>query len=387
MSWILLRAFGPVGASSQAPGKGAAPLARLLDLAPRIAERTEPRILEGDLGAEGARALRASQGVAALDTTRLLDLCHEVAATAARIRVPVVFLKGMALHLTGRTPVGARIACDVDVLAPRDGTAALSAALRVAGFSAFRGAVSCDHQLTPLGRRPGETVEIHRFLPGIRLPGEPAFATAEGLTARDLLDRLSLPGEAWAPKATLLAAHALVHGIAQHGFAPRSYPMTRMLADLMDLSWGDREHEARREEALALVVEHVGREEALAAWDLCGRLRDGESVGPAVGDAGPPLSRLLAHVLAGALEAEYADSLKIRVLGSGPSHLPHPLAWARDAARAVWPTREQMEGLRGQPMSTGGILAARCARPFDLAGRAWRAARRAARVRNRARRP
>jgi hypothetical protein len=345
----------------------------------------EPQALEGDLGAEGARALRVSQGVAALDTTRLLNLCSEVAATGARIGVPVVFLKGMALHLTGRTPVGSRIASDVDVLAPRDGIGALSTALGVAGFSAFRGAVSCDHQLAPLGRRPGETVEIHRFLPGVRLQGERAFATAEGLMARDLLDRLPLPGEAWAPKAPVLAAHALVHGIAQHGFAPQSYPMTRMLADLLDLGWGGCGDEARRAEALALVAEHVADDEASAAWDLCARLRRGESVGPTIGGAGPPFSRLLAHVAAGALDSEYADSLKIRVLGSGPSLLPRPLAWARDAARALWPTREQLEGLRGESMSVAGMLATRCARPFDLAGRAWRAGRQAALVRNRAR--
>ena len=77
-------------------------------------------------------------------------------------------------------------------------------------------------------------------------------------------------------------------------------------------------------------------------------LEQGERL-PAVLERGaaPPL-RLLAHVVAGALEPRYREALKLRVFGSGPSLLPRPLALVRDVVRSLWPSRARVEALAGR---------------------------------------
>jgi hypothetical protein len=385
VAWILLRAFGPRDAPALVAGsEGAAALARSLDLAARIAARTPRPRLGEEVGLHGARALTAAQGVAALNNERLLDIVREVAGCAAEVQVPIVLLKGMALHWTGRTPVDARAASDVDVLVAEPHLAAIDDALRRQGFRATDGGPPCEHQLPAFQREPGEAVDVHRFLPGVCLKGKRGFAGTPSLRERGLLVRLAdLPGEAWAPSAPVLAAHVLVHGIAQHGFAPQSYPGTRMVADLLDLGVGDDDSVDVWNQATRFTSGHVDDDEAGAVWDLCVRLRKGEPLPEVLRPRERPSDALLAHILAGALDPAYRRALKLRVLGSGPSLLPRPLAWARDAAQALWPTRRQIEGLHGERVTALGALALRAARPFDLAWRAWQASRSAAAVRGR----
>jgi hypothetical protein len=375
VGWVLRRAFGPpVDARPDSlDSRAAVEAARALDLAPRIGLRTARARLHADLGEGGARTLRAAQGLAAVSATTLLDLARDVARTAAAHDIPAVFLKGIALHARGTVPIGARWLSDVDVLVPPASAERLDAALRASGFEQAPGSVESEHQLPPL-RRGGQSVEIHRFLPGVTPPGRRGFATADDLARAGALEALQdWPAGSTTPNRSLLAAHALVHGIAQHGFAPRTYPLTRMLSDLVDLRFG--EDEALLGSALAWTLGHVSAEEALATRDLCRSLVAGEI---------PEASPLLAHAVFGLTDDRYAASLKLRALGSGPSTQSRPIAFARDAWKAVFPGRDRLRGLYG---SEGSDLARAAWRPLDLGCRLARTAWSAAALRLRAARP
>ena len=377
LRWVLVRGFGPPDRPfpGAVDGAVAAALSRTLDLAPRIGARVPGDRLEAELGVIAARAVVSTHGVARLSWEALALLARAACAAAGEVGTSAVILKGTALVLTGVSPPGSRWAGDVDVLVPETHLDPLAAALRAQGFVSVGGLPECEHQLPPLRSPEGGTLELHRFLPGVRLPGERRFATADALVAHQRLRPLDgLPG-ALVPDPVLLSAHALVHGIAQHGFAPGSYPLMRMLADLVDLGWGSGEGPRLEREALALTRRHVSEGEATAARVLCAMLEQGECL-PAVleGGAAPPL-RLLAHVMAGALEPRYRESLKLRVFGSGPSLLPRPLALVRDVVRSLWPSRARVEALAGRHGSGWDAVVLRLERPFELAWRAFRTVR------------
>jgi hypothetical protein len=336
-------------------------MARGLDLAPRIAFRTGRERLGRELGEAPARTLIAARGLAALGADGQLALARDVGAVARAHGLPLVLLKGAALHATGVVPAGSRWSADLDILVPAEAVGDFDAALRAEGFVASPGAIGCEHQTAALQRGEGEIVEIHRFLPGVSTPGSRRFVTLEMLASSGLLVELpDWPARASVPARAILAAHALVHGLAQHGFAPRAYPLTRMLADLIDLGVAGPDGETLMAEAHAWTERHVTAEEAFAVLELVRQLVAGR-VEP---------SPLLSHVLAGLLDDDYVASLKLRVLGSGPSQHSPAFAVGRDAWHALFPGLEQLAGLH--PGRAPWLSALR--RPFDLASRAVRAA-------------
>jgi hypothetical protein len=354
--WALLRAFGPAGRPWNGPldPERAIEMARALDLAPRIATRVAIPCLVAELGEERARRLTAARGVAAVSSTELIETARLLALTAAEAGIPIVLLKGIALQARGFVSIGARWMSDVDVLVAEPAVEPLADALRASGFETLAGTVACEHQMPPL-RRAGQTLEIHRFLPGVVPPGETSFATTETLLRQQALEPLfGWPKGTRVPSPHVLAAHALVHGIAQHGFAPRSYPLTRMLADLADLGAG------AVAAAFSWAAPHVSAEEARAVSELLLELAAG---------ALPEASPLLAHAVFGLTDARYAASLRFRALGSGPSLLPRPLAFARDVWQALFPGRARLVGLYGLE---GSDLTRAARRPLDLAFRLGR---------------
>lgn len=234
----------------------------------------------------------------------------------------------------------------------------LAAALRSRGFQQADGVAECDHQLLPFERERGERVELHRFLPGVSRPGERRFAGVEDLEAAGVLRPVAgWPEGTRVPNADVLAAHALVHGIAQHGLAPRSYPLMRMLADLIDLGATGLEGGALLARAHAWIARHVSLEEISAVHATVSALAAGRVEN----------SALLDHVLAGLLDDRYVASLKLRGLGSEPSQRPQVVARSRAAWHALFPGRARLAGLApGQSTALGAVL-----RPFVVA---WRAA-------------
>jgi hypothetical protein len=319
-------------------------VARALDLAPRIASRV-------DAGAGELAPLRADRALQAMAAEALIAAGREIAG----LGVPMALLKGAALIARGFVKAGARPLADLDLLLGEDELDAVAGSLRGLGFATAPGAVPSDHQLPALAR-DGRVVELHRFLPGVRLPGARGFATLAALDGAGLLEPLAgWPGQARVPARSVLAAHAAVHGLVQHGLAPRSYPLTRMLADLVDLG-------LHRDPALAAAAHAlVAAEIPSAEWDeLAATCRDLE--------AGRGHERpLVAHAVHGLLDDAYAASLKLRALGAVPSSLPRPLALAREAWRALFPGRERLAALEPE----GRARAVK--RPFVMLGRGLRA--------------
>jgi hypothetical protein len=354
--WMLLRAFGPVGAPF--PGAVAAAaalaLARSFEVSARIAARQGRERLAAELGEETADGFARDRRAAAAAGLRLMGEVRRVAAVAAPLGVPLVLLKFAALEGAGLLAAGSRGACDVDLLAPGGRVRELWEALAAAGWRSS-GLPEAEHQLPALVGPGGGAVEVHRHLPGVRLEG----AASADHRALDRLGRLrplpDLPGRCAAPDPEVLAAHALVHGLGQHGYWPASYPPLKMVADLIDL-------DALSDRALSWVERDVPPTEAAAARRLAGRLAAGEDPAGWEGDE----EVLLRHLLAGRLDPGYEQALRLGLFRAQPSERSRPVQLARAVLGAVFLSDAQIAAIYGPPRSRLGLLGRRLARPFDL---------------------
>lgn len=374
LRWAFLRAFGPSGQA--APGLVTAPdavsTARAFDLGPRIAARTPFGVLQAELGAESARDLVIEGLMAEAVAERLLGFARTVAEVAAEVGTPLAFLKGTALRLQSIGPPGGRWVGDVDALFPEARVAAVDAALAGRGLL-VEGFPPTEHHLPPRHTERGETVEMHFGLPGLRLGAGRSFATFEDLRAAGLLARVDgMPGESFVPVREVLVAHALVHGIAQHGLAPGSYPMTRMLADLVDLGLATGDGSTLLDTVMSWIAGDVTRDEAEAARGLCAALTAGDATlfADATGERGEVV--LLRHVVAGASDATYERSLRTAALLSFPTGRSRAAASLRMVYETVVLSRAQIDVIYGPQKSWRGYLFRRLARPFDLG---WRLVR------------
>jgi hypothetical protein len=370
MRWLLWRAFGPVGAplpgDTELRVKVLRILAGDLDLAARIGDRTRLEILEIELGPETARWIQQQHASAAARSLLVSSVCGELAEQGRSLEIPLIFLKGAALQLAGKTAAGARNMSDVDVLAPEEGARRLQAAFLDAGCKELE-APESEHQLRYLTHRSGLGIEIHKTVPGVRLDGENSAA------AEDLIDRsivVSAPGlggRCYLPKDGFLLAHLLVHGIAQHGLTPGAYPISRMLADLQDLEADDEAGEA----ACRWIETEVSREEVGAVADLVRRLGAGEDPAEvaAVEDAS---GTLLRHLVAGATDESYERSMKFRGLTATPKDMGRPRGLVKTVRNALFPTRTQIDIIYGKPRTELGYWGWRLWRPFDLVVRSAR---------------
>ncbi len=234
LEWTLSRAFGPP------PGREI-PLERpervrdwaiALGLRERIAGRQTADDLGRDLPPEVVATFQRSKEALAARTLLLRLLLDRVTAVAVEIGTSVIALKGIALLESGIASWGGRPLLDLDLLVDRDRADELANVLASQGLTPTGPAEG--HHLPPMADpRLGE-VELHLFVPGLEVRGRrPAAASdlrAAGLVSpSDRLPGLELP------KPELLAAHAIAHGLDQHGLSPTAYPITRLIADLQDL--------------------------------------------------------------------------------------------------------------------------------------------------------
>ena len=368
--WMLRRAFGPPGVAAPAvdPAETLALCGRF-DLAGRVAARQGRPRLVAELGEGGAAGFARAQAAAAGMGMRLSALAARVAEAAAERSIPLVFLKFAALELSGALPPGSRSACDVDVLVPEAGAAALQAALVARGFTAS-GLPDLEHQL-PAVAGPQGVVELHRVLLGVRLDGRGSATFADLEREGLLLPLPDLPGHAAIPAPQVAAAYALVHGLGQHGWWPKSYSLFKMVGDLIDLGlidgdagklpavapWIATDIPPAEVEAVRLLAEALAAGDDLAAW----------------GESSAPPALLLRHLLAGLLDPGYERSLRLGLFRSTPSDRPAPARLARTLFRTVFLTREQVDALYGPPRGGAlGYLGRRLFRPLDLAGRLLR---------------
>lgn len=379
--WCLARAFGPPEKPLSAlvtPLAGAHALAARLVLTPRIASRVSPEQLAAEVGPEQAALFRRDRLVTAATNLRLGAVAEELAHTASELGLPLVFLKYFALERSGLLAEGSRPAADLDVLVAPERARELHRALVTSGFSAGS-TPEMEHQLPPLLSPAGGAVEIHRLVLGVRLDGGAGSVTAPALAAAGLLaPARDLDGPCFVPAREVLAAHALVHGLVQHGFAPHAYPALRLPGDWLDLLAGEEGGAAGQggaelvARAGRLVAGEVSPAEVSAMAGLCRRLAAGDLsvLGEPVEESGE--AALLHHFLAGALDPRYARALRFSMLGRPLSDRPRPLAVARSLWQALFPSRAELEAIYGPARGRWDRWVRRLGRPFDLVRRAAR---------------
>jgi hypothetical protein len=371
LRWVLRRAFGPAGLPALSVGDGgrALELARRSSLAALIGSRHSLGALAAEVGSRAAARFILEHEAAVQAAPRLMEALGPVGEAASAVGSPVVLLKFAALTLAGHTPYGTRTAGDVDVLVAPEAIEAVAEGLRARGFtpSGYRDGV---HQLAPLRDGHGRVVELHRHVPGLRVPEGGGPATAEALLGAGVVDEGGSPAGAregvGVPVREVLLAHAIVHGVAQHGFKS-GYPLFRMVADVVAL--GGRASEG--EGVHRWIAGAVSAEEATGALALAERLAAGDV---ALFEPGGPLTPdvvLLRHFTAVLLDEDYVHSLRLRWLVSSRGRRG-PAAWVRGAWEAVAVTDAQIDVLYGPPRGRLGYLGWRVLRPFDLVRRGAR---------------
>ncbi|HJS59320.1 MAG TPA: nucleotidyltransferase family protein [Vicinamibacteria bacterium] len=237
--WCLVRAFALQGTPApDVRAERAVDVARALGFATRIVGRLGPTALQDQLGVEAARAFMHDYAVALGQSQTLARAARAAAEAAAQIQAPLVLLKRAALVALGLVDDAQREAVDVDVLVAEERLATLEARLVSGGWRSGQ-SPPADHQAAPLTDPDGAMVELHRFVPGLRVEGSRREARLADLErAGGLVPLNDWPARTFAPAHDVLAAHTLVHGLHQHGLAPASYQLARTLADLADLEAG-----------------------------------------------------------------------------------------------------------------------------------------------------
>lgn len=283
---------------------------------------------------------------------------REVAAHASSRAISIVLLKGGALHVLGLAAPGSRSFSDLDILIPIDRIPELRSALVGAGWTLSPRSGS-EHQEPPLTHPSLGMIELHRFIPGVRPMGRRRSYDAGSL----LEDGLSVAAPEFdesirTPARSVLVAHALAHGLFQHGYAAGTYPLFRCLADLQDLGAG----RAELSEA-GQFLRDFDSADLDAVFALLSSLDTGSALELADGSA----RSLLHHLVGIAMNADYALSLKAnpRFLRS-PTDLPPSIAMLRSLYSATVLTRAQVDIIYGPPRRWGGYAARQLLRPLDL---------------------
>jgi hypothetical protein len=371
--WVLGRAFGPAEVAS-CEGEDLDPdrvfdVAERLGLVARIGVKTPKEALETALGPESAvRFLDEYTANAALSLV-VDQVSSEVAGLAHELGIPIIFLKGAALQLDSRVPAVARPMCDVDALVPAGEARRLQEILIAAGCKKYEAAES-EHQLQHLTHRTGLGIEVHRLIPGVRLRGGESVTAAE-LLQNGLCRPLSDLAGSFVPDDQVVLAHLLVHGIAQHGFAPDLYPFSRMLTDVQDLRIDDTVWGTFLGRGFRWIDKEVSEAEANGSRDLVERLGAGEDPGVLAGGDGAP-GVLLRHLVAGVFDEGYRRAMKFQSLTAKPGGTVGFRSLITTVRRAIWPTKAQIDILYGRPRSELGYWGWHLWRPFDLVGRAMR---------------
>lgn len=328
-----------------------------------------------ELGGDAARRL-ALLRLQLLGRLRgLCDLVPELASVLSAAGIPVVLLKFAALHVAGCLVEGSRAAGDLDVLVPEREASGAVRLLARRGFFAAEATLEDHHHLPPLRDRQGRTVELHTRLPGLKAPGERRFAGFGSLQqAGGLEPAPELGTGCHLLRRDLRAAHAIVHGLAQHAGAD-AYPLTRVLADVIDVLPADR-RAAGIGVAAEWIAEEVPAAELEAVLGLCDALARGHLDGLEA-RVETPESALLQHVLASALDPGYRRALALGQLLQKPSDEPRWWRLAKTVQCLVWPTRAQLAarlGLPGARVVTPRLrLAHAAALAKRLPGLAWAA--------------
>ena len=371
VDWLLLRALGREftawDETKSLDPKGLSELVGAVGLLGRVRARWPRENLGPELGA--GLLEQADRAIHRIAANELLQErgSSQIAVMASEEGEPSIFLKGLALRLGGHSIAGARHASDIDVLVPRDAAGALHSALVEQG-SVEHEIQPQDHHLPPLEHPQGAIVEIHVDLRGVNLEGERAATAEECLSSGRCRVLEGWPEGTHIPEWSLLIAHLLVHGLGQHGFSPGAYPLLQLLADLQDLDFSGDQGDLFLAEGYGWIKTEVTREEVVGTRDLLRRLEEGDQASDIVaGETAPAV--ILRHMLAGSLNTEYRQSLKLAAVTRTSIARQGLMGLLRNLGSAVVLTRGQIDVIYGKPKTEFGYLGRRLWRPFDLMGR------------------
>lgn len=285
-------------------------LADRLGLASQIGGRLRSSSRSPALPDSMAAKFLQARAHSAIRAVVLERTARQIAHSAEQMSVPITFLKGFALFLTGRDCSGGRAIGDLDVLAPRTSARALHAELRRLGYHS-EGESGNEHHLATLLAPEGSSVDLHFFVRSLSFE-RPGWATWEILNERGALVPVEgFPGNCTVPELGVQATHLLVHGLAHHAWRPHTYPLLRLIGDLQQLlpdrrSWQDFLSTHR-----SVLLHTVNEAELRAIRRLVLELGAGH-----VPDLGSPRpsddATLLRHILAGYLDESYGRRLWLR---------------------------------------------------------------------------
>ena len=263
--WMLSRTFGPVEAPAppSLDGSEAFRLVRLFGTAARIAARHSEALLSRELGPENTVELRASRLRAVASQLRCEAAMEQVAELARGASIPLVYLKFAALSLAVELTEGSRDVGDLDVLVEGGQGQELHELLLGNGWR-VTDLPPPEQHLESIGHPLYGLVEVHRVIPGVQVGLSGVSATLGALEEGGLIEALEDRPGCWVPARACLVAHAMTHGLVQHGDAPASYPALRVFADLIDLGLGGEEGEALASEAAPLISRVLPEEEVMA---------------------------------------------------------------------------------------------------------------------------
>lgn len=382
--WALVRAFGPAGEALPTgvdPDPAAIPQ---LGLGGLIAIRQPLALLQDELGWEQAHSLLVEAAAIAAITRGQIAACERVLEIAARSDIPVVLLKGLAIHVEGLVAPGARSMIDLDLLIPSAAAPTLVAALAGHGFRT-QGSAWSNHQLPTIFNPEGHALELHRRLPGVRVAGtEDAFGFDSLHTREHLLRLTDLPGESYVIRRQPAIAYTLAHWLYHHGFTPGLYPPFRALGDLAALGF-DRESVDDLTALHGWIRHAVPGEELTAAHQLCRALVAGGEERAAAFRLEGLAGRLLEHLLAASFSEDYRRKLALLAVASSWLHRRQVKPLMRTVARAFFPSAEAIDKIYGPQKSGWARLGRRLWRPFDLVGRTARSLAASLRLRRSAR--
>ena len=381
LRWVLDRAFSVRDSAGGSPAGTAADraveLAIALDLAARIGAR------HGVPDQPGYERLRDAARQAAATELKLLTAARQVATVALELGVPLAFLKFAGLRLSGATEAASRNAVDVDCLVQAEAAGNLQATLEEDGWSPSE-LPPGDRHLPTLSHPDWGAVEIHVHIGGVRAPNGVRSVSFGELETLGLLAPLPDLAGSHVPRRGILVAHALVHGLASGGSRPDLYPTARVIADLLDLGVGAAD-EPDPEGVHAWIQRDMAPGDIGAAFRLCSLLRNGRLPEEREQLDSSPEGRLLRHIVAGAVDSDYRQALKLSFFGPRVSDRSSMGAFLHSLRTTVLPVPAQLDLLYGRPRSRTGYLRLYARRYADLAGRLGRSLVGAARSRSRRR--
>ena len=317
-TWTVHRAFGPVETDvpemEVTTGQEALRWASLIGVTARIGRRIDSDLLAIEVGQAAAAAFRSASVVAALRMAVIEKVLADVLVPCVEHRVPVMALKGLALHLAGFAIPGSRACGDIDLLVPRSAGKLLEKVLLSRGFRSHGHLVDSHHPWI-LVHRHGIAVELHVWLPNVRIGGREA--DFEVLTGGGLCSSSGNAGkQLLLPSEEVLASHLLAHGTARR----YSYPFGRLLADLADLRWSADRWSAYLAGEFSWVQESVDVELVESCIALIQGLENDRSIADLDGRESCALTQLVARA------GYFPDAERVQMLHADRRGLRRALA-------------------------------------------------------------